>query len=228
MKIHSNKICTKTVGCEETILQTFFIYHVEQFSITTFCGSSWKTWRESPSSWRCPVVSRTKNLFYYLNLTKLHGVWGSKPSEQLRWFETDVIGFENEVCQRWWLRNPKYQRKKRAKNRQKRKRKWRLRRSKSLQFLSFLLWMTFCTQCFPFLKFTSTVSNFSTLKDCMCTSFYFQQIQGGYLWIQKGFALLGVRLWWISAWNIWSALVWTFFHQEKEITQWTRWLRVVW
>ena len=40
----------KPVGREETFSQTFFINHVEQFSVTTFCGIFWKSWRGSPSS----------------------------------------------------------------------------------------------------------------------------------------------------------------------------------
>ena len=38
------------VGREETFLQTFLVDHVKQFSVPTFCGSVWKSWRESPSS----------------------------------------------------------------------------------------------------------------------------------------------------------------------------------
>ena len=38
------------VGREETFLQTFLIDYVEQqFSVPTFCGSVWKSWRESPN-----------------------------------------------------------------------------------------------------------------------------------------------------------------------------------
>ena len=38
------------VGREETFLQTFLVEHVEQqFSVPTFCGSVWKSWRESPN-----------------------------------------------------------------------------------------------------------------------------------------------------------------------------------
>ena len=45
------------VGREETFLQTFLIDHVkQQFSVPTFCGSVWKSWRESPNC-RCPVFS---------------------------------------------------------------------------------------------------------------------------------------------------------------------------
>ena len=37
------------VGREETFLQTFLVEHVEQqFSVPTFCGSVWKSWREVP------------------------------------------------------------------------------------------------------------------------------------------------------------------------------------
>ena len=36
-------------GREETYLQTFLVDHVkQQFSGPTFCGSVWKSWRESP------------------------------------------------------------------------------------------------------------------------------------------------------------------------------------
>ena len=36
-------------GREETFLQTFLVDHVkQQFSVPTFCGSVWKSWRETP------------------------------------------------------------------------------------------------------------------------------------------------------------------------------------
>ena len=38
------------VGREETFLQTFLDDHVkQQFSVPTFCGSVWESWRESPN-----------------------------------------------------------------------------------------------------------------------------------------------------------------------------------
>ena len=38
------------VGQEKTFLQTFLVDHVKQkFSVPTFCGSVWKSWRESPN-----------------------------------------------------------------------------------------------------------------------------------------------------------------------------------
>ena len=37
-----------SVGHEETFLQTFLVDHVKHFSVPTFCGSVWKSWRESP------------------------------------------------------------------------------------------------------------------------------------------------------------------------------------
>ena len=38
------------VGREKTFLQTFLVDHVkQQFSVSTFCGSVWKSWRESPN-----------------------------------------------------------------------------------------------------------------------------------------------------------------------------------
>ena len=38
------------VGHEETFVQTFLVDHVkQQFSVPTFCGSVWKSWRESPN-----------------------------------------------------------------------------------------------------------------------------------------------------------------------------------
>ena len=37
------------VGRDETFLQTIFVHHVkQQFSVPTFCGSVWKSWRNSP------------------------------------------------------------------------------------------------------------------------------------------------------------------------------------
>ena len=52
----------KSVSREGTFLQTFLIIHVGQFSVPTFCGSFWKPWRESPSSWQCVVIPRTRKL----------------------------------------------------------------------------------------------------------------------------------------------------------------------
>ena len=38
------------VGREKTFLQTLLVDHVkQQFSVPTFCGSVWKSWRESPN-----------------------------------------------------------------------------------------------------------------------------------------------------------------------------------
>ena len=50
----SRSIPTKStnnpVGREKTFLQTFLVDHVkQQFSVPTFCGSVWKSWRESPN-----------------------------------------------------------------------------------------------------------------------------------------------------------------------------------
>ena len=104
----------KPVGREDTFLQTFLINPVEYFSVPTFCGSFSKSWRESPSSWRCLVVPRTRKLSYYLSRWKLHKLWISKRSELIRWFGTDVFGFETEICQGWWLRNLQLQRSKKG------------------------------------------------------------------------------------------------------------------
>ena len=95
----------KSVGRGETFLQNFLINHVELFSLPTFCGSFWKSWRESPSSWRCLVVPWTRSLSYYLTWRKLHSFWISNGSELLRWVGTDVLGFKTETCQGSWLRN---------------------------------------------------------------------------------------------------------------------------
>ena len=59
----------------------------------------------SPKSWQCLVVSRTRNLFHNLTRWQLHRVWFSNGWELLRSFETDVLGFQTEICQRFWLRN---------------------------------------------------------------------------------------------------------------------------
>ena len=43
-------LLNKPVGHEETFLQTFLFHHVkQQFSVPTFCGSVWKSRRESPN-----------------------------------------------------------------------------------------------------------------------------------------------------------------------------------
>ena len=105
----------KSVGREKTLLQTFLVDHVKQFLVPTFCGDVWKSWRESPNCWICTLLAWTWNLSYYLTWWKLRRVLISNGSELLRWFKTDVLGFETGTCQVSWLRNLQYQRgKKRA------------------------------------------------------------------------------------------------------------------
>ena len=99
----------KPVCCEETFSQTFLDNHVGQISVPTFFGSFWKSWRESPCSWRCFVVPRTGNKNYYLTRSKLHRVWISTGSELLFLFKTDVLDLETELCQESFLRNLQYQ-----------------------------------------------------------------------------------------------------------------------
>ena len=49
-RIIAKNLLNNPVGREETFLQTFLVEHVEQqFSVPTFCGSVWKSWRESPN-----------------------------------------------------------------------------------------------------------------------------------------------------------------------------------
>ena len=99
------------VGCGETFLKTFLVDDVkQQLSVPTFCGSVWKSWRESPSSWRSLVITWTRNLSYYLTRWKLYRFWISNGSKLLRWFETDVLGFETKFCKGSWLGNLQYQR----------------------------------------------------------------------------------------------------------------------
>ena len=64
-----------------------------------------KTWRESPSSYRCLVVSRTRNFSIYLNGWKMHRVWISNDLEPRCWFDTDVLGCETRISQESWLEN---------------------------------------------------------------------------------------------------------------------------
>ena len=46
---YQQNLQNKSVGREETFLQTFLVDHVKQeFSVPTFCGSVWKSWREVP------------------------------------------------------------------------------------------------------------------------------------------------------------------------------------
>ena len=46
------------VGREETFSQTFLVDHVkQQFLVPTFCGSVWKSWKESPNCRRCAVLT---------------------------------------------------------------------------------------------------------------------------------------------------------------------------
>ena len=83
------------VGREETFLQTFLVEHVkQQFSVSTFCGSVWKSWRESPNCWRCLVLAWTRKLSNYLTWWKLNRVWSSNGSELLCWFETVFLALE--------------------------------------------------------------------------------------------------------------------------------------
>ena len=42
---------------------------------------------------------------YHLIWQKLHRIWFSNRSVHLRWFETDLLGFENEIGQRSWLKS---------------------------------------------------------------------------------------------------------------------------
>ena len=56
----------KSIGLKDTFLQSFLNIHVGKFSVPTFCGSFWKTWRESPSCGRCLVVPRKTMLSNYL------------------------------------------------------------------------------------------------------------------------------------------------------------------
>ena len=98
------------VSREEIFSQTFLTNLVNSFSVWTFCYSFLKSWRESPSSGWYLVVSRTRDSTYYLTRWKVPRVWISNRSELLRWFETDVLGFETEVCQGPWLQNLHYQR----------------------------------------------------------------------------------------------------------------------
>ena len=79
------KLQNKPVGPEETYLETFLINQFGQFSAPTFCGSFCKPWREIPSSWRCLVFSRLRNLSYYLTRLKLHRVLISNGSDFLCW-----------------------------------------------------------------------------------------------------------------------------------------------
>ena len=81
----------KPVVRKKIFAQTYFIIHVEQYSVTTFCGSLGKCWSEIPSRWRCLVVPRTVYLSQYLIWWKLHKVWNSNRSELLQWFETDAL-----------------------------------------------------------------------------------------------------------------------------------------
>ena len=49
-RIIQQNLLNNPVGREETFLQTFLVDHVKQeFSVPTFCGSVWESWRESPN-----------------------------------------------------------------------------------------------------------------------------------------------------------------------------------
>ena len=99
-----------SVGREEKFLQKLFIPHVEHLSVPTICGSFWKSWRVSPSSWRCLEVPQRRNSSNYLTWWKLHSVWISNGLQPIRWFESDIFGFEVEIRRGSWLWNLQYQR----------------------------------------------------------------------------------------------------------------------
>ena len=120
------------------ILTNSLNFHVKQFSVPTFCCSFRKSWRESPSSWQCLVVPRTRNLSLYLTQWKLHRVWISNELELLRWFErlTWLWNWNSSMVVVTKLTTQKEEKKRSTKKRQKWMRKrWRRRRSKRLQFL---------------------------------------------------------------------------------------------
>ena len=49
-KSFQQNLLDNPVGREETFLQTFLVDHVkQQFSVPTFCGNVWKSWRERPN-----------------------------------------------------------------------------------------------------------------------------------------------------------------------------------
>ena len=49
-KLFQQNLLNNPVGREETFLQTFLVDHVkQQFSVPNFCGSVWKSWKESPN-----------------------------------------------------------------------------------------------------------------------------------------------------------------------------------
>ena len=57
-KIIATKLLNNPVGRDETFLQTFLVDHVkQQFSVPSFFGSVWKSWRESPNCRQCPVFA---------------------------------------------------------------------------------------------------------------------------------------------------------------------------
>ena len=101
---------SKTVDREEIFFKAILTNHVKQFPVLMFCGSFWKSRRESLSSWRSAVVPWTGVISYYLTRWKLHRVQLSNQSQLLRWFETDIFGFATEFCQVLWLWNLEKQR----------------------------------------------------------------------------------------------------------------------
>ena len=117
---------------------------------------------ESPSSWRCFVVPRRKNLFYYLTWWKLHEVWISNGSELLRWFDTLKLKF---------IKGRGYETSKgkecRRSTRKRQKRMNQSKRKKRLQFFLLLVLTTKYTHLFPMLRFTSIFSNFSNFTNQM-------------------------------------------------------------
>ena len=200
----------KSVCREESFLQTFLVDLVKKFWVPNFWGSVCKSWRESPSSWRCLVVPWTRNLSFYFTPWKLHSVWISNGSELLRWFETDVLGLETETCQGSQLRNLQNQRKKEHKEDAKAEEE-----------------ETADEEPVPLVTHVNNIlhSIFSNVEVYINN----QQIYSSnrlYAYISnnfkgtiseyKGLALLGVLLWRSSGWNYGSAFVWTFFQKENE------------
>ena len=108
-ELFQQNLLNKSVGREETILQTPLINHVEYFSVPNFCGSFWKPWRETPVV-DDVLSSHEQEIYPTTSLDENCIFWISNVSELLRWFKADVLGFKFETCQMSWLRNLQSQR----------------------------------------------------------------------------------------------------------------------
>ena len=183
--------------------------------VPTFCGTFWKSRRNSSNSWRCLVVPRTRNIYYYLAEWKLHRVWILTRLELLRWLETDILGYETENCQGSLIQNLHYQRKEKKEKKEETKVNDETEKEQEAP----VSLVTHISPVFNFSQFWGVHQQSATLqfKRTLCAQIlHFQQLQIGQSWIYGSFALRGVRLWSNSCWKFASAFFCIFSYKENK------------